>query len=141
MSTEPADVVRSEAVAYIDEVVARAEGITPDESGSAGPTRSTAARIVPGFVKRLFVRSMTYVLRHPFNHLAHPMQVQVEHQGAELRAMVQAAHRRADQAYHAAQRGHPDLDSWRRAAQAAIEELEQQVRTLQARIDELERGR
>jgi hypothetical protein len=141
VSVEPAEIVRREAIDYVDAVVARAEGVEPEESASAASTRSTAARIVPGFVKRSFVRSLIYLLRHPFDHLAHPMEVEAEHQGAELRAAVHAAHRRADQAYHAVQRGRPELESWRRAAQAAIEDLEQQVRALQARIDDLERGR
>jgi len=132
--------VRGEAIDYVDAVVARAEGGAPAEPASS-PARPRAGRLVPGFVKRSVVRALITLNRHPFDHLSHPMQVELEHQIAELRTAVHAANRRADQAFAALQASRPELETWRRALQAALGELERDVRSLRAKLDELDRDR
>ena len=132
--------VRHQAIAYVEAVVARAEGAPAAEPAEppARP-RPSPGRLVPGFVKRAIIRSLIHLNRHPFDHLSHPLRVEVEHRLAELRASVHAANHRADQAYHAVNRARPELESWRRAVNAALADVEEDLRSLRARLDELER--
>jgi hypothetical protein len=96
---ELADEVRAEALAYVDAVVARAEGVG-DAGGSdaarADGRRPLVTHLVPSSVKRAFVRLLIYVLRHPFEHLAHPLRTQLEEEIGQARGMAQAAVRRAE---------------------------------------------
>ena len=98
--SELTDQDRQVAIGYVNAVVARAEG-----RGDA-PVQTTTVetmhkplvtRLVPGAVKRRVVRMLRYVLRHPFDHLAHPLEIRFESQIAETRAMARSALRRAEQ--------------------------------------------
>jgi hypothetical protein len=141
MSTnDPQATLRREAIDYVEAVVARAEGTELPDVADEQP-KSVAARLFPGSVKRAFVRALIYLLRHPFEHLAHPMRIEAERQDAELRALVHAAHRRSDQAYHAIHRNRPELEVRHRTLKAAIEELRAEVQALREKADELDRGR
>jgi hypothetical protein len=90
--------VREEAFAYVDAVVARAEGTGPGGvTDSAGEgSRPLLARIVPGPVKRAVVRMLIYVMRHPFDHLSQPLQTQLEEEIGQARGMAHAALTRAE---------------------------------------------
>lgn len=96
------DEVREEAFAYVDEVLARARGVAQDGDGAAAAAASPArkafvTRLVPGSVKRAFIRALIYVMRHPFEHLAHPLQVKLEEEIGQSRGIAQAALTRAEQ--------------------------------------------
>jgi hypothetical protein len=98
MRVELTDEVRQEAFAYVDTVVAQAEG---RDSGAAdgGPDErrpSPLARLVPGAVKRAVVRSLIYLMRHPFDHLAHPLQTKLEEEIGQARGVAHAALTRAE---------------------------------------------
>ena len=121
MSARPelSDEVRQEAFAYVDTVVARAEG-----AGQGGPTGAPAAaaarkpllaRLVPGAVKRAVVRTLIYVMRHPFDHLAHPVQVRLEEEIGQTRGIAQAALTRSEQTAAELRRVRAELDRERRA--------------------------
>lgn len=129
--------IRHEAIAYVEAVVARAEGAPAPPEPTAQGAEASAGRFVPAFVKRFVVRLLIKLNRHPFEHLAHPMQVEFEHRIAELHASVHAATRRADQAYNALQRAGPELERWRRT----VADLERQLEALSVRVDELESTR
>jgi hypothetical protein len=96
---ELTDEVRAEALAYVDAVVARAEGTGEDgsrDAAAADARRPLITRLVPGALKRAFVRFLIYVMRHPFEHLAHPLRTQLEEEIGQARGMAQAAVRRAE---------------------------------------------
>lgn len=116
MSPELTDEVRQEAFGYVDAVLAHAEGASDAApGGQAAPGEAVrkplASRLVPGSVKRAFVRTLRYALRHPFDHLAHPMEQRFERQVTEARDVAQAAMRRADQTAAALQRTRLELGS------------------------------
>ena len=102
MSARPelSDEVRQEAFAYVDAVVARAEGAGQGgsaEGATTGAGRSPLiARLVPGSFKRVVVRMLIYVMRHPFDHLAHPLQTQLEEEIGQARGVAHAALTRAE---------------------------------------------
>ena len=121
MSARPelSDEVRQEAFAYVDAVVARAEGA--GQGGTTGATAAEAARkpllarLVPGAAKRAVVRALIYVMRHPFDHLAHPVQVQLEEEIGQARGIAQAALTRSEQTSGELRRVRAELDRERRA--------------------------
>ena len=101
MSARPelSDEVRQEAFAYVDAVVARAEGAGPAsvEGATTGAGRSPlVVRLVPGSVKRAVVRMIVYVMRHPFDHLTHPLRTQLEQEIGQARGVSHAALTRAE---------------------------------------------
>jgi hypothetical protein len=112
------DEVREEAFAYVDEVLARARGVTQDgeaAAAAASPARkSFVTRLVPGFVKRAFIRALIYVMRHPFEHLAHPLQVKLEEEIGQSRGIAQAALTRAEQMGAELRRVRTELERERR---------------------------
>ena len=69
---------------------------------------------MPGFVKRAVVRALIYVMRHPFDHLAHPVQVQLEEEIGQSRGIAQAALTRAEQMGAELRRLRAELDRERR---------------------------
>ena len=104
---------RQEAIAYVEAVVARAEGLreAPLHPAPADETqRPLVARLVPGFVKRAVVRTLIYALRHPFSHLGHPLEVRLEEQIGEVRGMARSALRRAEQNAMELERLRKELD-------------------------------
>lgn len=98
MRVELTDEVRQEAFAYVDAVVARAEGADRGAADDAAAERRPAfvARLVPGAVKRAVVRGLIYLLRHPFDHLAHPVQTKLEEEIGQARGVAHAALTRAE---------------------------------------------
>jgi hypothetical protein len=100
MKPELSEEERQEAIAYVDAVVARAEGRReapiPLAEGERAE-RPLVARVTPEFVKRGVVRILRYVLRHPFEHLAHPVESRLEEQIGEVRGIARSALRRAEQ--------------------------------------------
>jgi hypothetical protein len=111
--------VRQEAIAYVDAVVARAEGA--DGSGTSGarenrPSRKPLlARLLPKPVKRGLVHTLIYVMRHPFSHLMHPVQVRLEEEIGQARGIAQAALTRSEQTAGEVRRLRTELDRERRA--------------------------
>ncbi len=111
------DDVREEAFAYVDAVLARARGTAQDVGGPTdiAPERKPfLARLVPGFVKRAIVRFLVYVMRHPFDHLAHPLQVRLEEEIGQSRGIAQAALTRAERMGAELRRLRVELDRERR---------------------------
>jgi len=121
MSARPElnDEVRKEAIAYVDAVVARAEGAGQRGTTGAPPTdvarRPFLARLVPGAIKRAVVHALIYVMRHPFDHLAHPVQTQLEEEIGQARGIAQAALTRSEQTAGELRRVRAELDRERRA--------------------------
>jgi hypothetical protein len=113
MGPELSEEERREAIAYVDAVVARAEGLreapVPLPERERGE-RPLVTRLTPGFVKRAVVRSLRYVLRHPFEHLAHPVEVRLEEQIGEVRGIARSALRRAEQNATELERLRKELD-------------------------------
>ena len=100
MRTELSDEERQDARAYVDAVVAAAEGVGEVQAPQQDlelTNRPLLTRLVPGFVKRAVVRTLRYVLRHPFEHLAHPLQIRLEQEIGEIRGTARSALRRAEQ--------------------------------------------
>ena len=115
------DEVREEAYAYVDAVVARARGAAQDGAGGGPGEQSRAgrpllARLVPGFVKRGVVRALIYVMRHPFDHLAHPLQVKLEEEVGQTRGIAQAALARTERQAAEIRRLRAELDRERRGS-------------------------
>lgn len=98
MRTELTDDVRKEAFDYVDAVVARAEGRADGNDDVAIEERRKPflPRLVPGSVKRAVIRAIVYVMRHPFDHLAHPLQVRLEQEIGQTRGVAHAALTRAE---------------------------------------------
>ena len=98
MRVELTDEERQEAFAYVDAVVARAEGQDGGaaEAGADERRSSFVARLVPGAVKRAVVRGLIYLMRHPFDHLAHPLQTRLEEEIGQARGIAHAALTRAE---------------------------------------------
>lgn len=98
MRVELTDRVRGHAFAYVDEVVARAEGKggTASELRAEQRRRAMISRLVPGAVKRFVVRSLVYVLRHPFDHLTHRLETKLEEEIGQVRGVALAALTRAE---------------------------------------------
>lgn len=98
MRAELTDDVRQEAFAYVDAVVARAEGRDGGaaEAGTEGGRKPLVVRLVPGSVKRAYVRALVYLLRHPFDHLAHPLRIRLEEEIGQARGVAHAALTRAE---------------------------------------------
>jgi hypothetical protein len=96
------DEVRQQAFAYVDAVLVRAQGTraAQDGGGSAADLapvrRPLLTRLVPGFLKRAVVRTLIYVMRHPFDHLAQPLQIRLEEEIGQSRGIAQAALTRAE---------------------------------------------
>jgi hypothetical protein len=116
---ELTDEVREQAFAYVDAVVAAAEGAgqgAPESAAGApaGDPKPLAARLVPGAVKRAVVRALIYVMRHPFDHLAHPVQVKLEEEIGQSRGIAQAALMRAEDLGSELRRLRAELDRERR---------------------------
>lgn len=105
---------RQEAFAYVDGVVAGAEGkatATSEHPGDSLPSsRPLVARLVPGFLKRAYVRTLRYALRHPFDHLVHPVETRLEQQIGETRGLAQSALRRSEQTAAALERLRSQLE-------------------------------
>jgi hypothetical protein len=118
MRAQLTDEVRAEAFAYVDAVLASApgtsEGGAAGESAAAPGGKPLVARLVPGFVKRAVVRALIYVMRHPFDHLAHPVQVRLEEEIGQSRGIAQAALTRAEQMGAELRRLRAELDRERR---------------------------
>jgi hypothetical protein len=118
MRFELTDEVREEAFAYVDAVLASARGTNDGSAATdtAGSPRRKAllSRLVPGFVKRAVVRALIYVMRHPFDHLAHPVQVRLEEEIGQSRGIAQAALTRAEQMGAELRRLRAELDRERR---------------------------
>lgn len=118
MRVELTDDVRQEAFAYVDAVLDAARGASQEgDSGAlvAAPVRRPLlTRIVPGFVKRAVVRALIYVMRHPFDHLAHPLQIRLEEEIGQSRGIAQAALTRAEQMGAELRRLRAELDRERR---------------------------
>ena len=112
------DEVRQEAFAYVDAVVAGAEGARAGgPTGSARPEpsrKSFVARLVPGRAKRTVVHGLIYVMRHPFDHLMHPVRMQLEEEIGQARGIAQAALTRAEQMGAELRRVRTELDRERR---------------------------
>ena len=111
--------VRGEAVAYVDAVLSSAQGAQATARGErpaeVTPARKPMlARLVPGFVKRGVVRALIYVLRHPFDHLAQPLQIRLEEEIGQSRGIAQAALTRAEQMGAELRRLRIELDRERR---------------------------
>jgi hypothetical protein len=100
---ELSDEVREQAFAYVDAVLARARGARAAADGGpqaadVSPVRKPLlARLVPGFVKRGVVKALIYVMRHPFDYLAQPLQIRLEEEIGQSRGIAQAALTRAEQ--------------------------------------------
>ena len=112
------DEVRQEAFAYVDAVLARARG-GAQSSGTASASsapggKALASRIVPRFLKRAVVRTLIYVMRHPFDHLAHPVVVKLEEEIGQARGIAQASLTRAEQMGAELRRVRGELDRERR---------------------------
>jgi hypothetical protein len=93
------DEVRAQAFTYVDTVLARAKGTGRAARANEverGSGRSVVSRLVPGSVKRALVRFLIYVMRHPFDHLAHPLQTQLEEEIGQARGVAHAALTRAE---------------------------------------------
>jgi hypothetical protein len=117
MSVRPelADEVRQEAYAYVDAVLARAErrdGLRP-ETGPGEARRSLIVRLVPGALKRAIVRALIYLLRHPFDHLSHPVQVRLEEEIGQARGVAHAALTRAEHTHAEVRRLRAELNRQR----------------------------
>lgn len=111
------DEVREEAFGYVDAVLARARGTAQGGVGAAAASpdrKPLIARLVPGFVKRAVVKALIYVMRHPFEHLAHPIQVRLEEEIGQTRGIAQAASTRAEQMDAELRRVRAELDRKRR---------------------------
>jgi hypothetical protein len=90
---------REEATAYVDAVVAAAVGGDPYgrvAQQAEVQRKPGVARLVPASVKRASVRFLVYVMRHPFDHLAHPLQRQLEEEIGQARGVAHAALTRAE---------------------------------------------
>jgi len=114
---EVSDEVRKEAFAYVDAVLARARGGAQSSgtaASSAPPQNALASRLIPGFLKRAVVRTLIYVMRHPFDHLAHPVVVRLEEEIGQARGIAQAALTRAEQMGAELRRVRTELDRERR---------------------------
>lgn len=113
------DEVRQEAIAYVDAVVARAEGAGSTGTSSASEGRPSGkpllARLLPKPVKRGLVHTLVYVMRHPFEHLTHPVQVRLEEEIGQARGIAQAALTRSEQTAGEVRRLRTELDRERRA--------------------------
>jgi SAM-dependent methyltransferase len=84
-------------------------------------------KLVPGFVKRPFIRLVRVVIRHPVAHLVHPLAVELSNVKGELAAMrAQLTEMQAWFEHSAADR------------QAAIADLDQRQRTTQALVATVE---
>lgn len=120
MSARPqlTDEVRQEAFAYVDTVLTRARGTTAASPAAADALaagrKPVLSRLVPRAVKRAFVRVMVYVMRHPFDHLAHPVQVKLEEEIGQSRGIAQAALTRAEHMGAELRRLRAELDRERR---------------------------
>jgi hypothetical protein len=116
MRVELSDVERQEAEAYLEAIVARAEGRENDAVDTGGGERRTPllARLVPGAVKRGVVRALIYLMRHPFDHLAHPLQTRLEEEIGQARGIAQAALARAERSAAEVQRLKAQLERERR---------------------------
>ena len=118
---ELTDEVREQAFAYVEAVVARARGARATADGEpqaaelAPGGKSPLARLVPGFVKRSVVRVLIYVLRHPFDHLAQPLQIRLEEEIGQSRGIAQAALTRAEEMGVELRRLRAELDRERRS--------------------------
>jgi hypothetical protein len=114
------DEVREQAVAYVEAVVARARGARATADGELQAAEMTTggkpllARLVPGFVKRGVVRMLIYALRHPFDHLAQPLQIRLEEEIGQSRGIAQAALTRAEEMGVELRRLRAELDRERR---------------------------
>lgn len=112
------DEIRRETFEYVDAVLARAQGGPQDAVDDAGAPaaqrKPMVARLVPGFVKRGVVRALIYVMRHPFDHLAHPVQVKLEEEIGQSKGIAQAALTRAEQLGMEVRRLRAELDRERR---------------------------
>ncbi len=117
---ELTDEVRQLAFAYVDAVLARAHGAQLAQATGVAPEpapvrRPLLTRLVPGSVKRAVVRVLIYVMRHPFDHLAHPVQIRLEEEIGQARGIAQAALRRAEDMGAELRRLRTELDRGRRA--------------------------
>ena len=112
------DEVRREAFAYVDAVLARADGVdqgqTPGGTATHEAKGPSVARLVPGALKRAVVRTLVYVMRHPFDHLSQPLQIQLEEEIGRSRGIAQAALTRAEQMAGELRRLRAELDKERR---------------------------
>jgi hypothetical protein len=91
--------IRAEAIAYVDAVIAAAEGAEPQTALAAAGTpqrKHLLTRLVPRSVKRAYVRLLVYALKHPFDHLAHPLQIRLEEEIGQARGVAHAALTRAE---------------------------------------------
>ena len=100
---ELSDDVREQAFAYVEAVLARARGARAAADGGAQAAdvslvrKPLLARLVPGSVKRGVIKALIYVMRHPFDHLAQPLQIRLEEEIGQSRGIAQAALTRAEQ--------------------------------------------
>lgn len=117
MRAELTDEVRQEAFAYVDAVLARAEGRdgAAAEAGEDERQHSVLARLVPGAVKRAVVRALIYLFRHPFDHLAHPLEVRLEEEIGQARGIGHAALTRTERTAAEVRRLRAELNRQRRS--------------------------
>lgn len=117
MRVELTDEERQEAFAYVDAVLARAQGQDGGaaEAGADERRPTFIARLVPGAVKRAVVRGLIYLMRHPFDHLAHPVQTRLEEEIGQARGIAQAALARAERSAAEVQRLKTQLERERRS--------------------------